>query len=491
MRFFNKVTPDYRGYVNSIGEGRVSGWANDRARPRKRLEVEIFAAGTHLGTTRADMLRPDLAALNFGDGRYGFTFRLPQGNFGAETIAVRVADSDFWLLDGLHDRVGQKLINSARRGLPLLRPGLSTKSVEAADIEIARELQRAWGDCAATLDSAEFVRPDTMWGGIVASQHQVLVDLLRGRDPRPLATFLVDLHKSQVSWGLVQGERAYRDFLAADPAGRRAAIAPFHDMLASLAQYIGVVHAECAEQHRDGVSVAMASEELATKIESALGCGMIVPPVIFDGLYGIAVGEGVLHGRDIQALYAALRVIEASNVGRPSICEIGAGLGAVARYAVLQGVRHYQIVDLPTVCALQFFFLRRTLPDVPVRFRHPAAAARGTEGIDLIFASQLNADARVKADIVLNCDSFPEMGEHICRRYFTTVGGWAPLLLSINQEGNRAIEGTSDRQIVVGDLLPEYGFRRRYRFWSWIRRGFVEELWQAPQGAKGQAQSAD
>jgi hypothetical protein len=250
-------------------------------------------------------------------------------------------------------------------------------------------------------------------------------------------------------------------------------------MLASLAQYLAVERAECAEQGFEGAALALPSEVLVARIEHALGHA-IVPRAIFDGLFGLAIGDGVLHGRDIQALYAALRAIEASGVAAPRICEIGGGFGKVAHYAWARGVRRYAIVDLPSVSAMQYFYLRRVLPEAPVRFVHPSE--RPSEaGIDLLFATHMRGSVKVEADIAVNCDSFPEMGDAVCRDYFGLIAGWAPLLLSINQEANRENRGPHDRQTVVGALLPDYGFTRLYRFRSWIRKGFVEELWRAPE----------
>ena len=139
---------------------------------------------------------------------------------------------------------------------------------------------------------------------------------------------------------------------------------------------------------------------------------------------------------------------------------------------------------------MQYYYLRKTLPGIRVGFRDPSDKPSAVEGVDLIFASRLRADAQLRSDIILNCNSFPEMGDEICANYFARIPGWAPLLLSINQEGNRAGRGPHDRQTVVGALLPEYGFVRRYRFRSWIRRGYVEELWRAPEASAGEKRDA-
>jgi hypothetical protein len=489
MRFFKGRRPEFRGYADSLIGDRLFGWASDRLRPRKRLRLEVYCAGTFAGAVRADVFRADLAKHGIGDGYYGFSFDLPSENIPPETIAVKVAGSDYWLFNSVvssETRLpSSELMNSARKALPTLYPGLSMQAVSDADIEIAAALQKEWRAHSSIKSSYDFIGRKTMWDGIIASRHRTLLDLLRGNNPRSLAAYFVGIQKSSASEGLTQGERSYRDFLAASPDGRRAAVTPFHDMLASLVQYMALDRAECAEQEFEGDSLSASSQRLVARIESALGHA-IVPPAVFDGLFGLSIDGRILHGRDIQALYAALRAIEASAMARPHICEIGGGFGTVAYYAWLRGGRQYSIVDLPSVSAMQYFYLRKTLPDVPIRFLHPSDANEGGEGINLLFASHMQPGVKYPSDLVLNCDSFPEMGDTICRAYFALIGTWTPLLLSINQEANREHRGPNDRQTVVGNLLPEFGYIKSYRFRSWIRKGFVEELWRTPLLASSQ-----
>ena len=127
MFFLGKRPPEFRGYVDSSRDGRILGWVYDRFRPRKRLDVEIYSAGSLVGTTRADIFRNDLVRANIGDGRYGFSFELPCGQFPEETIAAKVGGDEFWLLESSGrvngEGVGATLMNSTRRGLPTLRPG--------------------------------------------------------------------------------------------------------------------------------------------------------------------------------------------------------------------------------------------------------------------------------------------------------------------------------------------------------------------------------
>jgi hypothetical protein len=476
---FRRQPPEFTGYVDGVSEGHVRGWAYDRTRPRRRLALGVYVAGERVGISRAELYRQDLANAGIGDGCCGFDFELPDQSTDSETVSVKVGQTDFWLINHaamtIVERSGE-LMNSLRKGLPILSPGLSFRSVDELDIEIASQLQSEWCALAATKGSDDFIGQKSMWQSIAASRHRTLLGLLKGSDPRQLAEHLVNLQKLAASEGLSQGERAYRDFVEASPDGRRAAILPFHDMLGSLAQYLAVIPGECAEYGFDGDAMGTTSDELVAKIETALGFS-IAPQTIFDGVFGLLIRDRILHGRDIQALYAALRAIEASALARPRVCEVGGGFGKVAYYAWMLGARRYSIVDLPTVAAMQYFYLRRSLPEVEVRFCHPDAVRSDRDGIDLFFASHMQSGVFLPSDIVLNCDSFPELGTAVCRQYFSLVRNWAPVLLSINQESNKEIRGPSDRQVVVGELLPEFGFTRLYRFRSWVRKGYVEELW--------------
>jgi phenylpropionate dioxygenase-like ring-hydroxylating dioxygenase large terminal subunit len=89
---------DYRGHIDSVSDGHVRGWAYNASAPRKRVAVEIYAAGVLLGTTRADIFRADLAEAGIGDGTVAFVFVLPAAA-AYVTITARVAGTDFWLVN--------------------------------------------------------------------------------------------------------------------------------------------------------------------------------------------------------------------------------------------------------------------------------------------------------------------------------------------------------------------------------------------------------
>ena len=78
------------------------------------------------------------------------------------------------------------------------------------------------------------------------------------------------------------------------------------------------------------------------------------------------------------------------------------------------------------------------------------------------------------------------MGVEVCTSYFDLIAQRARLLLSINQEANGPL--TNDirgpRQPAVAELLSKRSdFARVYRFRTWLRKGFAEELWRTSRGA--------
>lgn len=474
------MTGDFIGHVEYISSDCVRGWACDRRHPNRSIEVEVLSNGIVVGRTLADTFRKDLQLSGFGDGRHGFELRLQSPLARPETVSARakgslrplINDTPEWL------RHRSRFQNSLAQGFPAPVVGATVARVAPIDVAIAVEMQQAWqrlgGNATVMKISAE---PNNMWSVLVESHHGQLVDLLDGTDPHALGQFLVDLQKTGAAHGIMQGRDAYEAFIAAGLDGVSAALAPFQDGLASLAIYLGIVPEECPEQGPLGEVIRMSQETLRHEIEGIMG-HPIVPPPIFDWLYGLRFDAGVLHLRDIQALYATLRAFDVSrHIQQPHICEIGGGFGQVAYYAFLRGARRYTLVDLPTVAFMQYFCLRRYLPDTRIALVLPGDPLSTDDGINIVLSAGFADYREDRYDIILNCDSFPEMGDDVCRRYFEVMRTRAPLFLSINQEAHELLtKRDGPRQTIVGRLARETGLRPLYRFRSWIRKGYVEEL---------------
>ncbi|WEZ84550.1 hypothetical protein P6U16_08210 [Rhizobium sp. 32-5/1] len=347
------------------------------------------------------------------------------------------------------------------------------------DEMVASEMQALWREAHSQISASDLNTPENMWTELVEFGHGDLIELLKSNDAAALARYCVDVQKKDLSHGLMQGRVAFTDFTTTSADGLQHALIPFQDALVSLAVFLGLVREECPEQGPLGEIVRLPQEILRAKIEAHLGHSMLVPQ-IFDGLYGLSFNDGILHARDIQGLYLAIRAIGASGVEHPALCEIGGGFGRAAYFAMMRGARNYTIVDVPTVAFMQYFSLRRSLPETRVTLTTAQKPPVDEPGIDIVLANEFAAYQR-RFDLVLNCDSFPEMGETICGDYLRAIPAKAPLLFSVNQEANEPLAtGFGAVQCIVSELALSQGYRRQQRSRCWVRRGYIDEVFAIP-----------
>ena len=106
------------GYLGQVLSEQVFGWAFDRERPGLHLSVDIYCGERRLGSTTADLYRPDLALGRIGAGDHAFSFRFNEPLGPQELANVLV-------------RVYRQKDPTAFRELPRFVPGLSA-SVEVA-----------------------------------------------------------------------------------------------------------------------------------------------------------------------------------------------------------------------------------------------------------------------------------------------------------------------------------------------------------------------
>jgi len=85
----------YSGTFDDIHQRFARGWAYNALEPDTRIPLEIWIDGVKWRRVDADLFREDLLKNGVGDGRHGFSIRLPKMVFdGAEHIlGVHVADS--------------------------------------------------------------------------------------------------------------------------------------------------------------------------------------------------------------------------------------------------------------------------------------------------------------------------------------------------------------------------------------------------------------
>jgi hypothetical protein len=447
------------GFIDVITDVKVKGWAFDGNIP---VIVEILMEGELIGSVLANDFREDLMHAGYGDGCHGFEFVIPSNMRAKGSVTARIFGG-VALIDNTKEQIfrwREKFISVPVRGFPSMPWTMTEKSVSSEDIKVAQEVIVIWGELREgflELEGKGFLELEGIWDIHTRNKQQELVTLLETKDAAVVAAFFVELPRQDVTDGIFQGKANYDDLITMSDEGRNLIACTIFDALVGLSQYLGN-SVECPEQGEYGAALHQNPNLLRSYVEDILNVGSIVPPLIFDGLLSIFGG---LSTRDVHGLYAALRV---TSIKKGHICEIGGGIGRAAYYATKLGAEWYTIVDLPIICLLQYFSLRRSLPDTRV-------TVNGDGKINIMPAWSFPTNY----DIVLNCDSFPEMGDKILKSYANNIN--SPIL-SINQEAAAPL--TSDiygpRQVIVGRVL-ENNFKLNYRFPCWVRKGYVEELW--------------
>jgi hypothetical protein len=327
----------------------------------------------------------------------------------------------------------------------------------------------------ATGGAGDAVATTGVWAWIFAERQRRLAEALQRRDVEAVAAMLAAMFRSDFVVGMAHGELVGD---ARPRLGTRLWSLKALDGLVSLGEALGAVPVENPEQGEVGAAFESGLDGLVAAIERELSFPIGFPDV--GAPYGARAGTALVPLDWPEQIYAARRLADAmdrhvagAGGGGEAVVEIGAGYGGMA-YALLglrPGVARYTIVDLPIVGVLQGYFLSTALGAEEVSvFGEPAAR------VSIVPNSALDTVA-TPCDVVVNKDSMPEMPEAAMEEYLTWAkGACRHLFFSYNQEARAPFAG--DRQNVVPAAVAALGgFTRLRRDASWVRRGYVEEIY--------------
>lgn len=299
-----------------------------------------------------------------------------------------------------------------------------------------------------------------------------LIAALAGDDIQALRALLLDLFGGNLIDGMSHGNRMFADERLNPYSPRFVALRTI-DCLHSLAEATGEKPAPSfAQMGLQGYLSTLKDDDgaLLARLERRIGFGLDMPAVgrpYICRLGGCATAPDIL-----RHAYLAHRLREMGYGPDSRVLEIGGGFGMLALCARRAGIGHVTIIDLPFVNAIQMGYLGTALgsdevsgvteEERPVRLLPPDAIAGLPDN---------------SFDIVVNCDSLPEMGRATAGNYLREIRRLAPCFLSINQEAQKVHQGLA--QNLVPALVDEVGgFRRRLRFRHWMEQGYVEELYE-------------
>lgn len=185
---------------------------------------------------------------------------------------------------------------------------------------------------------------------------------------------------------------------------------------------------------------------------------------IYNGDAGLFTSRGIIKMRSVHSLHFMSRIKETlkDNIINSTILEIGAGLGRNAYYAKKLGVKKYIIIDLPSSCIMSSYYLGKTLGEENITLY-----GENTNNYAHILPPTKYID-NLNVDLIVQFDGLTEMGLINSENYINNFHKISPLFLSINHEANT---------YTVNDLYKKNkNIICSYRFTSWYRDGYVEEL---------------
>lgn len=251
-----------------------------------------------------------------------------------------------------------------------------------------------------------------------------------------------------------------REKEAATPGNE--AIRPICDRILRLAVATGALPLEYPEAHRDSPDFGDIDTVL-DRVADLIGDFGFPNP--FPGEAGLATSRGIASYRAIQSVYQSWRVREAVRARGGRVVEIGGGLGRTALSSWQLGVRNYTLIDIPLSATAQGLFLGSTIGPDAVTL--PGEQPR--RGCVRIETPKWFYGATAKFDVALNVDSLVEMDPGHANQYLKVISKTCSVLVSINHEFNAfRVRG-----------LPAASRMRCERYPYWMRKGYVEEVYEA------------
>ena len=344
------------------------------------------------------------------------------------------------------------------------------------DLAILQTIKKLYSDNKKTFTA----KGETdMWQEIYAPLRENFLNHLENNRDEEALDFLNNMLCNEGTSGFGSHSKEISEELQNEGSLRESFKLVNMDSLVNFAEWLGVIPVENIEQSVWGKSVCYEPEHLFELIEKELGIEIKFPE-FQKGLYSVLTTKGAFINRHIIYLYIAIRIKEfCKDIPNPRICEIGGGVGLLAYYCDLIGLKDITIVDIPSVSIVSSYFLLKNMPERKFLFSSDKDKYTDKNAIKLLFPECFDEAPDNQYDIVINCDSLPEINHNVAKAYIENIRRTAKLFYSINQEAQRPYFETRPPQNVVSKLTAEVGgFNRKSRNLFWLRRGYVEEFYE-------------
>lgn len=384
------------------------------------------------------------------------------GHLGSGMQTLATVRRPKWLLE-------RGVVPATTVGVRSTRPGGEAEVRLCERLIAAFERARKLEPSATALGGA--------WTWILDHRQQKLVESLERGDATALAETMSSMFAEDYVLGLAPGLpwRMPESAVSARARGIKCL-----EGVAALAEVFGVAPVENPERGGTAPAFETGLPSVIAAIEAELGFELDFPDV--GAPCGLEEGGRLITLDTPDQIYGAIRAKDAiafSAVRRDGleqcrVVEVGGGYGALCYWFHRQPdcpATSYTIVDLPVVNVIQGYFLASTLG-------HERVSVFGESPADVhVVPNSALCELAVPFEVLVNKDGLTEMPREARMAYLR----WAKdhcrtLFYSYNQEAAMETEG-EPQEAVHRALAQIGGFERLSRNRSWLRDGYVEELY--------------
>ena len=311
-----------------------------------------------------------------------------------------------------------------------------------------------------------------VWRRFITDFQKPLIDALDAGDRATVKQMLSQFWKEPFTQGFAQGKSGFDKLNAKFEAGNYQMANSWASKIVNVAEAVGAINSQGLERRRQ--SDVSDTDSIIKAIEAKTNVPFGLPE-LNAGLYGLEINGLSVHRKEIEGYVLAHQVMEMCD--EPSICEVGSGAGHTAYFLNKFGAKRVYMFDLPSVAVVAIWFLGRLAgPDaICVYGEKPSESTQFVFRPHYTFGQEEDADVRF--NVLVNKNSFPEMGEEVASDYFKN----APMygcrkVYSSNYERG---EKVGDHIALVWKAAERAGWRRISRAPNWVKEGNVEEMFVA------------
>jgi len=222
---------------------------------------------------------------------------------------------------------------------------------------------------------------------------------------------------------------------------------------------------------------------LSVRVSLSL-CVCLSQSVFFSGIFANGC---VITLQSPEYVYVASRISHilghyfkkrlSSGDSRLKFLEIGAGYGGTARFFLSifrHGVGEYTVIDLPVVNVLQGYYLAKSIGYTKVRLNGEKETDSKSNFIHVLPTNKIYEKNDI--DVLFNQNSMPEIPFDVVVSYLKWARDNVELFYSYNYE---ALTAKREYAVVtVPEVISHVGgFNLENRAPSWVRPGYVEEIY--------------